>query len=466
MKIIVPTEINDTGFVSSDVPEADYAEFSMGTNYGAGDTVIDSTGVEILTLDVAPATAWIPGRLITGQSSGETCYVVEKLTSLTYTVRERTGAFTLGEIIGVTGVGAELADQGAAHPTITPATEKVHKIYEALSASGMEIITLDVAPSTPWLPPWTITGQTSGKTCVIVQYLTPLTYLVKERSGAFTLGEVVGVTGTPSLLADQGAANPVFSTAVNVAHYPPTDLLRSTPLWWKEISATNRWKPFDGKIGSQAEQSESISYSLTPGMIESIAFLNLDASSIKITITDPSEGVVYDETIDLVMTDSRGISLIYDWYSYFFGTAPKTTDVVKLDLPPYPSATLDIEISNPGLTAKVGEIVVGINADLGMRKHGTGLSISDYSTKAADEYGSYTIAERSYAKRLTVSLHVDNLYLDEVYRILALYRATAVVWVASEDYAAMIVFGFYKNFEIVVQYDTWSDCSIEIEGLT
>jgi len=336
MKIIVPTEINDTGFVSSDVPEADYAEFSMGTNYGAGDTVIDSTGVEILTLDVAPATAWIPGRLITGQSSGETCYVVEKLTSLTYTVRERTGAFTLGEIIGVTGVGAELADQGAAHPTITPATEKVHKIYEALSASGMEIITLDVAPSTPWLPPWTITGQTSGKTCVIVQYLTPLTYLVKERSGAFTLGEVVGVTGTPSLLADQGAANPVFSTAVNVAHYPPTDLLRSTPLWWKEISATNRWKPFDGKIGSQAEQSESISYSLTPGMIESIAFLNLDASSIKITITDPSEGVVYDETIDLVMTDSRGISLIYDWYSYFFGTAPKTTDVVKLDLPPYP----------------------------------------------------------------------------------------------------------------------------------
>jgi len=75
-----------------------------------------------------------------------------------------------------------------------------------------ELITLDVAPATTWEIGDLITGQTSSKTCLVVTVLTTKTYIVKSRSGAFTLGEIVGVTGTAAKLADQGVANPTFSS--------------------------------------------------------------------------------------------------------------------------------------------------------------------------------------------------------------------------------------------------------------
>ncbi|MBW2675035.1 MAG: hypothetical protein JRD89_16755 [Deltaproteobacteria bacterium] len=466
MKIIIPTTITDAMFVSSDVAEDDYDEFSMATSYSPGDIIMDTTGVEILTLDVAPAVDWAPGDLLTGQTSAETCRTVAKLTDLTYQVRERTGDFTLDEIIGVTGDGDKLADQGAAHPTITEAANKIHEIYEALTAGAVELLTLDVAPATAWVAGRTITGQTSGETCTIVAKLTDLTYQIINRSGAFTLDEVIGVTGISAELADQGAAHPTVATASNTANYPATDLERDTPLWWSKVSPTNRWKAFDLKVGTQVSQADLISFSLTPGMSEGIAFLNLEASSITMTMTDPVEGEVYNETVNLVMTDSRGISLIYDWYSYFFGTAPTTTDVVKLDLLPYPSATIAIAISNPGLTAKVGAIVVGMLGDLGDTGYGTKLSINDYSSKTADSDGNFSITERAFAKRMTVPLELDNFDRDEMIRVLAQYRATPLVWVNSEDYASEIVFGFYKRFSVVVKYKAYSTCEIEIEGLT
>jgi len=72
---------------------------------------------ETMTLDVSPATDWAAGDIITGQASNKTCICAVKLSATTYSVYGRTGAFTLGEIVGVTGTAAKLADQGAANPT-------------------------------------------------------------------------------------------------------------------------------------------------------------------------------------------------------------------------------------------------------------------------------------------------------------------------------------------------------------
>jgi uncharacterized phiE125 gp8 family phage protein len=75
------------------------------------------TLLELLTLDVAPGGAgWAAGDTITGVSSGKTCKIVEKLTATTYTVWNRSGNYTLGEILTN---GTATADQGAAYPTFT-----------------------------------------------------------------------------------------------------------------------------------------------------------------------------------------------------------------------------------------------------------------------------------------------------------------------------------------------------------
>jgi len=153
VKIIKPETITDAILATSDIPETDYAEFAMGTTYAAGNRCIVATGVEVIVLDVAPATAWAAGDIITGQTSAKTCVCVAKLTTLTYQVRERSGSFTLGEIIGVTGTPAKLADQGAANPTFTAPTDKVHKIYESLVDSNVgNYPPTDVLTGTPkWL---------------------------------------------------------------------------------------------------------------------------------------------------------------------------------------------------------------------------------------------------------------------------------------------------------------------------
>ena len=88
-------------------------------DYSLAASIIRVNGVklvtkELLTLDVAPSTIWAAGDTITGASSTKTCYVEEALTTTTYVISQRTGAFTLGEILSN---GTNTADQGSSYPT-------------------------------------------------------------------------------------------------------------------------------------------------------------------------------------------------------------------------------------------------------------------------------------------------------------------------------------------------------------
>lgn len=244
--------------------------------------------------------------------------------------------------------------------------------------------------------------------------------------------------------------------AGNVGHTPST-----SPTWWLPISATNRWKAFDTKLADQTSNTTSINYVLTPGIIDSIALLNIAGTSVTITVTDPVEGVIYDQTISLQNTSN-----VIDGYSYFFGSFLQRTDLAITDIPPYSNPSVSITITYTGGTAKVGEIVVGMQAEIGSTEYSPSIGIVDYSTKTADTFGNYTVTERSYSKRLTCTMFMDNGLLDEVARLLSLYRATPIVWVAADGFSSLIVYGYYRSFDLVIQYPTVSTCSLEIEGLT
>lgn len=74
------------------------------------------TGVELLTVDVAPSTSWAAGATLTGATSEETCTVISCETTKTYIVENRSGTFTDGEIISD---GTYTADCGTGYPTFT-----------------------------------------------------------------------------------------------------------------------------------------------------------------------------------------------------------------------------------------------------------------------------------------------------------------------------------------------------------
>ena len=71
---------------------------------------------EVMTLDVAPATAWAADDTITGLASTSTCVVVSKTSDTKYVVKQRTGNYNLGEILTN---GTVQADQGATKPVFT-----------------------------------------------------------------------------------------------------------------------------------------------------------------------------------------------------------------------------------------------------------------------------------------------------------------------------------------------------------
>jgi uncharacterized phiE125 gp8 family phage protein len=111
-----------------------------------------------------------------------------------------------------------------------------------------ELMTCDVAPTTAWEVGDTITGQTSLETCEIVTVLTTKVFIVKSRSGDFTLGEIIGVTGDADKLADQGAAYPRFITT-----YDDGYMVLGEPVEVSGHTAVVYLRPVDNGVGGTVD---------------------------------------------------------------------------------------------------------------------------------------------------------------------------------------------------------------------
>jgi len=240
---------------------------------------------------------------------------------------------------------------------------------------------------------------------------------------------------------------------------PETDT--SDPPKWLDLGANNRWRMFDDKVGSLTEQTGSIAVDLQPGaVINSVALFNLLGRSATVTLTDPSEGIVYQRTVSLV---DAGVS---DWYEWFFAPIGRQRDFVLLDLPAYGTATLSVTIDNASDTAAVGHLVMGRQAELGVAVYGSGVGITDYSRKETDDFGNSIVVERSFSKRAEFDVVVETPQIGRVQRLLASIRAQPVVWIGAEGYESTFLFGYYRDFQISISGPSVSDASITVEGLT
>ena len=249
--------------------------------------------------------------------------------------------------------------------------------------------------------------------------------------------------------------------ATNLNHDPTTDT--SSPPYWIEVSATNRWKMFDMINSTQTTNPDNIVVTLTPGRVcNSVALLGLEGTSVRVKMTDPVDGVVYDETISL---NNNGT--INNWYNYFFNPIQRRTSVILTDLPAYGTAAIEITITNTGSTAKCAVCVIGTTQSIGEGiELGASVGITDYSRKEKDDFGNYQLIQRSYSKRAKFSFPILNEQIDSVQDLLVSLRTTPCVWIGDDRYTSTIVYGFYKDFDIVIAYHIVSDCNLEIEGLT
>lgn len=234
------------------------------------------------------------------------------------------------------------------------------------------------------------------------------------------------------------------------------------PLSWLPIGPTNRWAMFDEKIGTSTTATTSITFSVKPGIVSGIAFLDLvGVTTIRVKLTAP-DGVIYDKTVTL--TDTAGI---IDWWTYFFEEVSVQTFVVLTDLPTYRSSVMEVTISGGvGTTVSVGSIVFGRLFEFANAvDYGASIGIQDYSRKERDDFGNVMITERAFSKRARWNFSIQNSKVDSFQRTLAELRATPAVYIGASQYDSMIIYGFYRDFDTIIAYPNHSECSIDLESL-
>jgi len=250
--------------------------------------------------------------------------------------------------------------------------------------------------------------------------------------------------------------------ATNLNNPPAT-----SPTWWIEVSPTNRWKCFDTSNSTRTVTAggspQTITYTLRPGqVISSVGVLNVvNATQLTIQMVDPTYGTVYTKTVSFTFLPAQST-----WYSWFFGQKSQITQYIALDLPSFPSADIIITLTGIANLA-VGVILIGQQQKFGLGiKYGARVGIQDYSRKETNEFGDTTLVVRAFAKRANFDLFLEANEVDQLQNFLSSIRATPVLWVGSNDYESTALFGFYKDFDILINYPTHSDCELQIEGLT
>ncbi len=243
--------------------------------------------------------------------------------------------------------------------------------------------------------------------------------------------------------------------AANTNHNPATD----DGTWWVEVGPTNRWACFDTGVSTQTTATGTMTVVFTPGLAcDTLALINLTGVS-EATVTMEVDSVeVFSETLQV-------LAPVADWEDYFFSPIEFESDAIVRGLPLYANVEISVSLDGGGAIG-CGAIVVGRAVDLGGAQYGLQLGIVDFSRKATDDWGNTIIQERAYKKRNDVSCIVENAKLDIIAKKLASLRATPAVWIASDNYSSLIVFGFLNDWHIEISYYAHSHLSLDIEGLT
>lgn len=297
----------------------------------------------------------------------------------------------------------------------------------------------------------TVVRPVEMTTAMLVSSDVPETDHAAWSSGTtYALGDRVILTSTHKIYESlQGS---------NTAHDPV-----SSPTWWIEVSATNRWKVFDTSNSTQTAQADTITYRITPGIaITSFAALNLtNASSIRIRLVDAVFGTVYDQTTDLTAVQPEP-----EWWSWFFGVRVAPELSLATNLPAYPNADLLIDLEG-GTDLAVGVFLFGQARQVGLGVNlGANIGIQDYSRKETNEFGDTVLVQRAFSKRANFDMLLDRADVDPTATFFTSLRAIPCLWIGHKDYESLVVFGIYKDFQITIAYATYSDCTLDLEGLT
>lgn len=259
-----------------------------------------------------------------------------------------------------------------------------------------------------------------------------------------------------------GTTHKIYESAAgsNLGNDPTTD----DGTWWTEISYTNFWKPFDGRISDQCSNSNTITYSFAvTTQIDAVAIFKPEGSTVNCKVIDDAETTILDTTEDLGDND-----YVFDWLSFWTqGDVNRyKQEVVFTDLPAYNGYTIEITITATGSTAKVGQICLGREYNIGESVPGTEVGIQDFSTVDFDSFGYPIFVQRDYAKRADFQVSYPTEGGSYISTLLASLRAFPAVFMVEDgkEMLGTTIYGVVTDFTLRKRIGR-STANIEITGM-
>lgn len=231
---------------------------------------------------------------------------------------------------------------------------------------------------------------------------------------------------------------------------------------WQDIAPTNRWAMHDKVVGTLTTATAAITTVMRPGSVSGLALLELVGKTATVVMKDaPGGSTVYKKVVSL---DATLITGFYDW---MYKPYEQLTDLVLTDLPSqFVSNELTVSVASTSAVS-IGVCKFGGVTSVGLTQYGASASITDYSKKDVDAFGNVIVTKRGFSKRADFSVITVPADFAGLFRKLTTLRATPCIYIGTEvaGYEPFIVYGFYKDFSIVVPYPTQHLCNISIEGL-
>lgn len=230
---------------------------------------------------------------------------------------------------------------------------------------------------------------------------------------------------------------------------------------WLDTGPTNEWAAFDDEVITQSIQADEIHYQIrVQDLINGVTLINMRALEVQVVVTDDVDGVVYDETRQLL-----DLSQIVDWYTWTYEPRDEIADKQSfINMPLYFDATIDIYIRYPGDTVKVGLISIGRQRYFALTEWGVAIGIEDYSRYLFDEFGNLDIVKRGRADKIRYPLILNTEQTARAVRLLKRLSGTPCVWIGAEYRPETIVYGVYQSWSVLLSNLAFSNIDLDIKG--
>lgn len=238
------------------------------------------------------------------------------------------------------------------------------------------------------------------------------------------------------------------------------------PEYWIDQGATNRWRMFDMTVGPEKQTVSTDSSNIINVLLEvdqvvtSVSLFNMEANNVRIIMRDEFGTIVYDHYEDLLQETPSS-----DWWSFFFATRSSIKTLVLTDLPTVKPSTIEMILDGDAFPAKIGKMIVGEAVEIGCARYGTSVGIVDFSRKERDDFGNNFILERRYIDRADFDVQIPTSSIDSVKALLTSLRATPTLYIGDEQFASTVIYGFYRDFSIIISGPKRSDLTIQVESI-